>query len=160
MASSAVAATTPLPMEDPTGQCYVTQRFHFAAAHRLYNPALPDSENRAIFGKCANDGGHGHNYELIVTVSGVPDATAGWVIEREEFAAIVREAILDKVDHRNLNDVLDEEITTAENVAISAWRALEGQFTPAELVRIRVVETAKNTFDYFGPNGQMAGAPA
>ena len=133
------------------GQHYVTHAFHFAASHRLYNPKLSEQENLEIFGKCANPGGHGHNYELFVTLAGTPDPTAGWVIAREKFSVIVRERVLDRLDHQNLNQLIDVDVTTSENVAKAIWDMLDDQFNTARLVRIRVVETAKNSFDYLGP---------
>jgi len=131
--------------------CFVTHRFHFAASHRLFNPELPDAENVDIFGKCANPGGHGHNYELYITLAGTPDPVTGWIIDRESFKTTVKGAVLDKLDHHNLNDVLDVNVTTSENVAVAVWNMLDGRFGPARLARVRVVETAKNSFDYCGP---------
>jgi len=148
-ARTAGARTTGARTDD---ECFVTHAFHFAASHRLYNPKLSEQENSDIFGKCANPGGHGHNYELFVTLAGAPDPTAGWVIDREKFSSIVHELVLDRLDHQNLNQLLDVDVTTSENVAKAIWDMLDEQFNTARLVRVRVVETAKNSFDYLGPD--------
>lgn len=131
----------------------VTHRYAFPAAHVLAHPALPDAENRRIYGKCANPNGHGHDYGLEVTVAGDPDAASGHVIDPERLARIVREAVLDRFAHRLLNDdpLFAERVPTAENIAVVAHERLRGPVEAAcagRLLRVRVVETARNHFDY------------
>ena len=107
---------------------YVTRKEHFNAAHRLYNPSWTEEKNKEEFGVCANKNWHGHNYEIMVTVMGEVDSSSGMIINLKTLSKIIREEILDKVDHKNLNlDVpfLDGIITTTENVTIKIWEILE-----------------------------------
>ena len=99
----------------------VCRREHFNAAHRLHNSNWSDEKNRAVFGKCNNANFHGHNYELLVKVSGHPDVESGYVIDMKLLSDIITENILDRFDHKNLN--LDTEefknlIPTAENIVV------------------------------------------
>jgi 6-pyruvoyltetrahydropterin/6-carboxytetrahydropterin synthase len=127
----------------------VTSRYRFAAAHRLHTPALTDPENRALYGKCNNPYGHGHDYVLEVTVAG-PVGADGVVINREAFEALVRAEIVAKFDQRNLNVDLPEfksSVATTENLAEVVRARLQAAWTlPARLVRVRISETDRNTF--------------
>jgi 6-pyruvoyltetrahydropterin/6-carboxytetrahydropterin synthase len=126
----------------------LTRRYRFEAAHRLYAPSLGAEENWAIFGKCSREGGHGHNYEFEVTFEGEPDPRTGLVVIREDVDREVRARILDRCDHRDLNDVITDRVTTGENIARVFFAWLEPAFpTGARLVRVRVFETARNVFD-------------
>ncbi len=133
---------------------YLTRRYDFAASHRLYNPAFSEEENWRVFGKCNNPNGHGHNYELEVTVSGVPDPRTGMVIDLAEMDRMVRERLLAYVDHKDLNsDVpfMKGVIPTAENIVKSFWNELEpGIPGPARLHRLRLVESRNNAAEYTG----------
>mgnify|MGYP001174560401 CR=1 FL=1 len=82
---------------------YVTRKEHFNAAHRLYNPSWTEEKNKEEFGVCANKNWHGHNYEIMVTVMGEVDSSSGMIINLKTLSKIIREEILDKVDHKNLN---------------------------------------------------------
>src|SRR5512145_1545727 len=107
---------------------YITRKSHFSAAHRLYNPAWSDRKNNEVFGKCNNPNGHGHNYEVEVTVGGAPPSDTGMVMDLKKLADLVDQELIEKVDHKNLNvdvDFLRGMIPTAENIAIAFWRILE-----------------------------------
>ncbi len=127
----------------------VTSRYRFAAAHRLDTPALSPEANRKLYGKCNNPFGHGHDYILDVTVDGPVDGD-GLVVNRAAFDAVVRSAVIDKLDHKNLNvDVAEFTgvVATTENLAMLVRDYLTAAWTlPAKLVRVRISETQRNTF--------------
>ena len=127
----------------------VTSRYRFAASHRLHTPALNNEENRTLFGKCNNPHGHGHDYTVDITVEGPVDA-AGLVVNRLALDALVKEQVLAKLDHKNLNcDVAEfaHAVPTSENLASLIRASLESQWTLApRLVRVQISETARNTF--------------
>jgi 6-pyruvoyltetrahydropterin/6-carboxytetrahydropterin synthase len=130
----------------------LSQRFEFSAAHRLHNPALSDEENRRIYGKCNNPNGHGHNYELQVTLRGKPRED-GLLVDIPAFEKIVKEAVIDRFDHKNLNlDVPEfrELIPTIENISMVIFRMLKNRFTGigAELASVTVWETSKTWCEY------------
>jgi 6-pyruvoyltetrahydropterin/6-carboxytetrahydropterin synthase len=132
---------------------YVTRRATFSASHRLYNPQLAKEENIALFDKCANEMGHGHNYVLEVTVAGEPDGMSGYVIDLKKLKEVLRSEILDKVDHKHLNhdvDFLRGINPTAENVAMAFWRILQPRITDGKLYSIRLHETENNVVEYRG----------
>lgn len=129
----------------------LTRTFHFSAGHQLANPALGEVENRALYGPCFRP--HGHNYLLEVTVGGRIDPRTGMAADLEMLESAVRRAVLDLVDHRDLNaDVpaLAGVITTGENLARAFWRLLAPALPAGALRRVAVVETANNTFEYHG----------
>ena len=131
----------------------LTRVFHFCAAHRLHETGLSDEENRKIFGRCNNPGGHGHNYLLEVTVSGNIDRKSGLVADIEQIDSLVGKRILDQLDHTNLNtDVADfhDLNPTAENIACVIWDRLDCDPGGAKLYRIRLRETERNWVEYFG----------
>jgi 6-pyruvoyltetrahydropterin/6-carboxytetrahydropterin synthase len=133
----------------------VTRRYRFPAAHVLRNPSLSDFENQRIYGKCANPNGHGHDYEIEVTVAGTPDERTGFIVAPRVLDALVRERVLDRFDHRRLNDdalFSEGRVPTAENIAIACHELLAGDVAVegARLARIRVIETSRNFFDYDG----------
>lgn len=132
---------------------YLTRKEHFCASHRLYNPEFSDDENLRIYGKCAYPSGHGHNYELEVTVVGEPDPKTGMILDLKKLSEIIREEITEKVDHRHLNldiDFLKGIIPTAENLAIVFWRILESKISQGRLYAVRVSETVNNCAEYRG----------
>lgn len=132
---------------------YVTRRATFSASHRLYNPALSDEENQALFDKCANPNGHGHNYVLEVTVAGEIGTTTGYVLDLKELKRILTTEILAKVDHKHLNhdvDFLRGVIPTAENIAVAFWNVLAPAIPTGRLHSIRLQETENNTVEYRG----------
>lgn len=130
----------------------VSYDFEFSAAHRLHCDRLSDAENERLFGRCANPKGHGHNYVVRVTVRGTPDAQTGTIITLDDFARIVNERIIDRFDHKHLNEDCTEfaELNpSVENIARVIFEKLNGAFMPAELARVRVYETPK-TYAEFG----------
>jgi 6-pyruvoyltetrahydropterin/6-carboxytetrahydropterin synthase len=132
---------------------YVTRRATFSASHRLFNPELSKEENIALFDKCANEMGHGHNYVLEVTVAGEPQERSGYVIDLKDLKEILKTEILDKVDHKHLNydvEFLRGVIPTAENVARAFWRILQPRITGGKLYSIRLHETENNIVEYRG----------
>ncbi len=129
---------------------HLSRRYSFSASHRLYTDHLSFEENEAIFGKCANPNGHGHNYGLTVTVAGPIDAPTGYVMPLGDLDAIVRRDVLDAYDHRYLNlDVEDylDLVPTGENIARRVWERLEGDLGGL-LRRVVVDETRNNRFEY------------
>ena len=127
----------------------LTRIYEFAASHRLHAPALSQDENLKLFGKCNNPAGHGHNYVLEVTVSGTPNEQTGMICSLDDIDSIVNERVVDRYDHRNLNEDISEfsgRATTSENVAIEIFSRLESHL-PAQLERIRLYETARNMFE-------------
>jgi 6-pyruvoyltetrahydropterin/6-carboxytetrahydropterin synthase len=128
----------------------LTSRYRFSASHRLDTPALSPGENRTLYGKCNNPHGHGHDYLLEITVDGPVDQD-GQVVNREALDSLVRERVLRRVDHKNLNTDIAElagSVTTTENLATLVRDALtKGWTLPARLARVRISETARNTFE-------------
>ena len=132
----------------------ITTHTHFSAAHRLHNDAKDAEWNRRVFDKCNNPHGHGHTYELDVTVEGPVDAVTGWVMDFGVVKNVVRERVVKACDRRNLNvDVpfLAGVNPTAENIAIRIWEVLAPAVAPARLVRIELHETERNKVVYTGP---------
>ena len=137
----------------------ITRREEFSASHRLHNPAFSDEENRRLYGICNNRNGHGHNYELEVTVRGaVPEAT-GMVMNLADLMRLLRERVLPLVDHKHLNhDVpfLEGVIPTAENVAVALWAQIEPEvrrYEGCRLHRIRLYESRNSFVEYQGSKG-------
>lgn len=131
------------------GTMYRTHRFEFSASHRLYCPHLSVEENHRIFGKCANPNGHGHNYEVEITLAGTPGPD-GTIEPLPDVERAVRERLIDHFDHRHLNLDVPEFASlnpSVENIARVAFQRLAGAFTRARLVRVRVYETPKTWAD-------------
>jgi 6-pyruvoyltetrahydropterin/6-carboxytetrahydropterin synthase len=132
---------------------YVTRKAQFCAAHRLYNPGWSDEKNKAVFGKCNNPNGHGHNYEIEVTVAGDPPRETGMVIDLKKLADIIEREIVDRVDHKHMNidiDFMKGCIPTAENMAIAFWKILEPKIEEGRLVSIKLSESGNNFVEYRG----------
>ena len=133
---------------------YLTRVEHFNAAHKLYNEHWTEEQNKEVFGKCSNANWHGHNYELHVTVKGTPDPETGFVFNAKTLGVLIKDYIVEKVDHRNLNidvDFMAGIFTSAENLAIGIW----DQLTPhlpagVELHCIKLYETPRIYVEYFG----------
>jgi 6-pyruvoyltetrahydropterin/6-carboxytetrahydropterin synthase len=126
---------------------------HFSAAHRLHRDAWDEETNRRVFDKCNNPNGHGHTYELEVTVEGEVDPETGYVMDFGDLKRTVDASVVRKMDRRHLNfDVpfLSGVNPTAENIAIAIWKQLEGRVSPARLVRVSLNETEKNRVVYEG----------
>jgi 6-pyruvoyltetrahydropterin/6-carboxytetrahydropterin synthase len=132
---------------------YVTRREVFSASHRLFNPALSDDENSSIFGKCNNPNGHGHNYILEVVVAGDVNPQTGYVIDLKILKKIIREHVIKKVDHTNLNldvEFLKDKIPTAENIAVGIWNQLVDKVPSGKLYSVKIYETENNYSEYKG----------
>lgn len=132
---------------------YLTRVEHFNAAHKLYNPKWTPEKNEAVFGKCANENWHGHNYELHVTVKGEPDEDTGFIIDVKQLSRLISEHVLEKVDHRNLNmDVpfMDGLLPSTENFIRQIWKQLAPQLQTCRLHQLRLYETPRIYVDYFG----------
>lgn len=130
----------------------LTRRYRFAASHRLARADWPAARNAAVYGKCAGRHGHGHNYALEVTVAGPLDPATGMIADLAELDAFVAGRVLEPMDHTYLNEQVapfDRVVPTTENLAREIWRRLE-PFSPARLVRVRIEETARNSFEYAG----------
>jgi 6-pyruvoyltetrahydropterin/6-carboxytetrahydropterin synthase len=126
----------------------LTRRYRLAASHRLYTPALSEEENRRLFGKCSSPHGHGHDYAIEISVEGPPDST-GQVANRMALDALVKEYVLEKLDHKNLNvDVPEfrDAVPTTENLARVVRTSLEKNWAlGARLVGVGISETARNS---------------
>ena len=130
----------------------LTKRYRFAASHRLHNPALSEDENWRVYGKCNNPFGHGHNYTVEVSVSGPVDPGTGMVANLGELDGFVEREVLEVFDHRNLNEEVPAfraRVPTTENLCIEIYNRLRA-FPSAHVERIRVEETALNSFEYAG----------
>jgi 6-pyruvoyltetrahydropterin/6-carboxytetrahydropterin synthase len=131
----------------------VTAKLTFSAAHRLHNPKFDADWNRKIYDKCDNPKGHGHNYTLEVSVEGTIDPDTGMVIDLKKLKDIMRRAVIDRVDHTNLNedvDFLRGVIPTAENLAVAFWKEMEPLIDEGRLRRIVLYETDRNSVVYEG----------
>lgn len=133
---------------------YLTRIEHFNAAHKLYNPTWSREKNDAVFGKCANDNWHGHNYELYVTVKGQPDPDTGFVFDVKRLSLLIREHVTEKIDHLNLNlDVafMKGKMCSTENLAIGIWEQLKPHLPAGvQLHAIKLYETPRIFVEYFG----------
>ena len=129
----------------------VYRKEHFNAAHRLYNPAWDGPTNETIFGKCANPNYHGHNYDLVVKVTGQVDKDTGYVMDMKELSDLIKEHVLDVFDHKNLNmDVsyFASLIPTAENICIVIYNILRQRIEQQFELQIRLYETERNFVEY------------
>jgi 6-pyruvoyltetrahydropterin/6-carboxytetrahydropterin synthase len=133
-------------------KAYLTRRYRLSASHRLYIGALSDEENRALYGKCNNPHGHGHNYAVEVTVSGNVDSRTGMVCNLADLDQTVNEAIVERFDHQNLNCMPEFAglVPTTENLAITVFDLLKRGINYAHLEKVRIEETANNSFEYSG----------
>lgn len=131
----------------------VFRKEHFNSAHRLYNPNWSDDQNQAIFGKCNNPNYHGHNYELIVVVKGEIDPETGYVYDMKLLSDLIKEHVLNKFDHKNLNLDTDEFRhlnPSAENIAVVIWNILREKIDRKFELTIRLYETERNYVEYDG----------
>ncbi len=134
-----------------TGKVSVFRKEHFNAAHRLNNPAWDEARNKEVFGKCNNPNYHGHNYEVIVKVTGVPNAETGYLIDTKILSDIVKSKVLERYDHKNLNLDCPEfkDINpTAENIVIAIYNLLRPEIDTALDMQIRLYETERNFVEY------------
>ncbi|MCU0422081.1 MAG: 6-carboxytetrahydropterin synthase [Bacteroidia bacterium] len=131
----------------------VSRKAHFNAAHRLHINAWSDEENKRYFGSCNNANFHGHNYELIVQVTGEVDPVSGYLIDMKELKDVIKEEVEDRFDHKNLN--LDTEEfkdlnPTAEHIAVVIWRLLRKRINQQLKLKITLYETERNFVEYSG----------
>jgi len=129
----------------------VSRQEHFNAAHRLYNPAWSDEKNDKVFGKCNNPNFHGHNYLLIVTLTGDPDPATGYVFDLKELSDLINANVIRQFDHKNLN--LDTPYfrdlnPTAENIAVVIWNILRKQIDNRLELKVKLYETERNFVEY------------
>ncbi|MCS6823149.1 MAG: 6-carboxytetrahydropterin synthase [Cytophagaceae bacterium] len=130
---------------------FLSRKEHFNAAHKLYNPSWTEEKNKEVFGPCANPNGHGHNYELIVTLCGTPDPDTGFIFDLKKLSTLIREKVIEKVDHKNLNmdvDFMQGKMASTEVLAYEIFNILkkeiELQCSNAELYKITLYETPRN----------------
>ncbi|MBS1734539.1 MAG: 6-carboxytetrahydropterin synthase [Bacteroidetes bacterium] len=129
----------------------VFRREHFNAAHRLTNPKWDEAKNNAVFGKCNNPHYHGHNYELVVKVSGIPDPQTGYVMDMKVLSELVHDHIIERFDHRNLNEDCPEFKSlnpTAENIAVVIYNILRPLINEQLDMQVRLYETERNFVEY------------
>lgn len=129
----------------------VYRKEHFNAAHRLNNPAWSAEENQRVFGLCNNPNYHGHNYDLIVKVVGEPNPETGYVLDMKELSQLIKEQVLDKFDHKNLNLDTKEFAhlnPSAENIAVVIYELLRDKLDPSLDLQIRLYETERNFVEY------------
>lgn len=136
---------------------YVSRKEHFNAAHKLYNPQWSKEKNVEVFGPCANENWHGHNFELITTVAGMPDPDTGFVVDLKKLSILIRAEVIDKLDHKNLNldvDFMKDKMASTEILAIEIWKILGPKIGSiskfAKLHSIKLYETPRNFVEYFG----------
>lgn len=136
---------------------YVSRKEHFNAAHKLYNPAWTKEKNFEIFGPCANENWHGHNFELIVTIKGTPDPDTGFVIDLKKLSRLIQQEVTERLDHKNLNlDVpfMKDKLASCETLIVEIWKILEPQVKSiskfGHLHSLKLYETPRNYVEYFG----------
>jgi len=129
----------------------VFRKEHFNAAHRLYNPAWDDQKNDSVFGLCNNPHFHGHNYELVVRITGEPDPATGYVIDTKQLSGLIKKEVLSRFDHKNLNLDTAEFAhlnPTAENIAIVIYGLLRPHLDTKLDLLVRLYETERNFVEY------------
>ena len=134
---------------------YITRRERFNAAHRLFKPEYSDEKNLEVFGKCSNPNWHGHNYELFVTVSGEIDPDTGFLVNLKELSKLIRQRIIEKIDHKNINlevEFMQGRMASTENLAVAIWEQLEKPIRElgSTLHSIKLYESENNYVAYFG----------
>ncbi len=134
---------------------YITRREHFNAAHKLWNDEWSDEKNETVFGRCSNQNWHGHNYQIFVTVKGTPSPDTGFVIDLKDLSKIMKQYILNPLDHKNLNlDVpfMKGTMASTENLVIKIWEEIERPIQEAGgiLTKIKLSETENNFVEYYG----------
>jgi len=137
------------------GTVSITRQVHFNSAHRLYNPTKSQRWNEEKYGLCTNPHWHGHNYVLEVTVRGEPDPETGYIMDLGDLKKILHEAVVDRCDHRNLNDevpFLRGVIPSTENLVIAFWNQIAPHIHAGRLHCVRLYETPRNFAEYHGPD--------
>lgn len=129
----------------------VYRKEHFNAAHRLHNPLWNEEKNNAVFGKCNNPHYHGHNYELVIKLTGTPDAETGYVMDLKILSDLVKQEVIERFDHKNLNEDCIEFKSlnpTAENIAIVIYHILRKKIHMDLDLQVRLYETERNFVEY------------
>ena len=136
---------------------YVSRKEHFNAAHKLYNPDWSREKNVEVFGPCANENWHGHNFELIVTIKGKPDPETGFVVDLKKLSTLLKDEVTEKLDHKNLNidvDFMKGKLASCEVLIVEIWKIIDGKLPSitrfGKLHGIRLYETPRNYVEYFG----------
>ena len=133
---------------------YLTRIEHFNAAHKLYNEAWSVEKNEEVFGKCANENWHGHNYDLYVTIKGNPDQDTGFIMDVKKLSLLINEFVLEKLDHLNLNEDVDfmkGQFCSTENLAVGIWNQLVNRLPAGvQLHCIKLYETPQIYVEYYG----------
>ena len=131
----------------------VSRKAHFNAAHRLYRPDWADQKNEEVFGKCNNPFYHGHNYELIVHITGEIDSSTGYVMDMKVLKDLIKDEVEDAFDHKNLNEQVPEFANlnpTAENIAVVIWNKLRPHISSDKQLEVTLYETPRNYVHYKG----------
>ena len=138
-------------------QASVTRRYRFCAAHRLHADHLSPTENLAVFGKCNNPNGHGHNYVVLVTVKSADLTATGGIVDLDRLDRTVTDQVVKRFDHHDLNE--DPEFadltTTGENLVLLIWQLLEKSLPAGQLEKVGLIETRDNYFEYAGGIGNV-----
>ncbi len=133
---------------------YITRIEHFNAAHKLFNPSWSKEKNAEVFGKCANENWHGHNFELYITIKGTPDPETGFVYDVKKLSIIVKEHVIEKLDHKNLNEDVDfmkGKMCSIENLVVAIWEQLTPHLPQSiKLHSLKLYETPRIFTEYFG----------
>ena len=131
---------------------HLSRRYHLSASHRLHADTYTDEQNRAVFGKCNNPFGHGHNYIVQVSFSGPVDPASGMVTNLADLDAFAQRELLDRFDHQNLNtlECFRKTVPSTENLCIEVYRIFQ-QYPHAHLQQVHIEETGNNSFEYSGP---------
>lgn len=133
---------------------YLTRLEHFNAAHKLYNPGWSKEKNEEMFGACANENWHGHNFDLYVTIKGDPNQETGFLMDVKKLKLIIKEHVIVKVDHKNLNldvEFLKGKMCSTENLAIGIWNQLTPNLPQnVQLHCVKLYETPRIYVEYFG----------
>lgn len=134
---------------------YIVRKEHFNAAHKLWREDWSDEKNEEVFGKCSNKNWHGHNFNLFVTVKGIPSTETGFVIDLKKLSKIIKRDVIEQIDHKNLNvdvDFLQGILPSTENLIIKIWEILEEPIRKegGELAKLKLEETENNFVEYFG----------
>ncbi len=142
-------------MENGKKLVHFTRRERFCAAHKLWNKDWDAATNHDMYGKCSHENWHGHNYILFVTVKGSPDPNSGMIIDLRDLKRVIKEYVVYKCDHKNLNldvDFLKDTVTTAENLVIAIWEQIEDPLKEfgVALHSVKLIETENNSAEYFG----------
>ena len=134
---------------------YITRRERFSSAHRLFNPDWDNEKNQEVYGGCSNPNWHGHNYVLWVTVKGEVKQEIGYVADLKKISSIIKENVINKLDHKNINlevDFMKGKRVSTENLAVGIWEQLEPYIHQLgiELHSVKIEETENNYVEYFG----------